>query len=63
MRSFRLYLQLLKCTNEAKKSLNFVQERHEEVVNLEHLIQEVHDLFLELALLVDAQVCKLLLYI
>lgn len=50
------YKQLLHLTNEAQMSLRQVQERHDEFIKLQESVQEVHDLFFEVGLIVDSQV-------
>ncbi|XP_014244130.1 syntaxin-1A-like [Cimex lectularius] len=42
-------------TKEARKALEDVQARHQELLSLEKSIQDLRDLFLEMALLVDQQ--------
>jgi len=46
---------LLRETEDAKQKLNAVQARHEEIVKLEKSIMEVHEMFLDLAVLVESQ--------
>jgi t-SNARE complex subunit, syntaxin len=43
-------------TLEARKALEDVQIRHQELLKLEKSIQELRDLFVEMALLVEQQV-------
>lgn len=40
---------------EAKKALYDIQERHQDIIKLEKSILELHQLFLDMAVLVDAQ--------
>lgn len=46
---------LLRETEDAKQKLNAVQARHEEIIKLEKSIMEVHEMFLDLAVLVESQ--------
>jgi len=46
---------LLRETEDARQKLNAVQARHEEIVKLERSIMEVHEMFLDLAVLVESQ--------
>jgi len=46
---------LLRETEDARQKLNAVQARHEEIVKLEKSIMEVHEMFLDLAVLVESQ--------
>jgi len=46
---------LLQETEDARKKLSAVQARHEEIVKLEKSIVEVHEMFLDLAVLVESQ--------
>jgi t-SNARE complex subunit (syntaxin) len=46
---------LLRETEDARQKLSAVQARHEEIVKLEKSIVEVHEMFLDLAILVESQ--------
>lgn len=46
---------LLRETEDARQKLNAVQARHEEIIKLEKSIVEVHEMFLDLAVLVESQ--------
>ena len=43
-------------TQQAKQSLNEIEIRHREIIKLENNMQELHDMFLDLANLVATQV-------
>ncbi|CAG9864837.1 unnamed protein product [Phyllotreta striolata] len=42
-------------TNEAKRVLADIQERHEQLIKIERMLVEVRDMFLQMAILVDGQ--------
>lgn len=39
-----------------------IEARHEDIIKLEKSIKELHDLFVEMSLLVDQQVCQFLAF-
>lgn len=53
---FYCYLKIITDTLEAKKALEDVQARHQELLKLEKSIMELKTLFVEMALLVEQQV-------
>lgn len=52
----RPHFQIITETVEARKALEDVQIRHQELIKLEQSIIGLRDLFLEMALLVEQQV-------
>ncbi|KAF6767968.1 hypothetical protein AHF37_11744 [Paragonimus kellicotti] len=46
---------IMTCTDEAKRSLSDIEARHADIIRLEKSIEELHDLFLTMALTVDSQ--------
>jgi len=45
---------------KAKQAASEIDARHREIAKLENSLKELHDMFVDLALLVTAQVCILL---
>lgn len=43
-------------TQAAKQSLADIEARHEDIMKLENSIRELHDMFVDMALLVESQV-------
>ena len=43
-------------TQAAKKSLADIEARHEDIMKLENSIRELHDMFVDMAVLVESQV-------
>ena len=43
-------------TEKAKQAANIIEERHHDIVKLENSINELHDMFAQLAMLVTTQV-------
>ena len=41
---------------QAKQALDDVQQRHQEILKLENSIKELHDMFMDMAMLVESQV-------
>lgn len=54
--NWRLWFQIIAETLEARRTLQEVQDRHMELLKLEKSIQELRDMFVEMALLVEKQV-------
>lgn len=52
------FLKILAETQEAKRVLADIEERHQQLLKIERMLEEVRDLFLQMAILVDAQVIK-----
>ncbi len=44
---------------KAKQAASEIDARHREIAKLENSLKELHDMFVDLALLVTAQVCIL----
>lgn len=40
-----------------KQALNEIETRHNEIIKLETSIRELHDMFVDMAMLVESQVC------
>ncbi len=47
-------------TQKAQQALSEVEARHQDILKLEESIRELHDMFRELAELVQAQVCLII---
>ena len=41
---------------QARQALDDVQQRHQEILKLENSIKELHDMFMDMAMLVESQV-------
>jgi t-SNARE complex subunit (syntaxin) len=50
------YLQIMTDTQQAKQTLADIKARHADIIKLESSIRELHDLFMDLAILVESQV-------
>jgi t-SNARE complex subunit (syntaxin) len=50
------YLQIMTDTQQAKQTLADIKARHADIIKLESSIRELHDLFVDLAILVESQV-------
>ena len=46
-------------TQAAKKTLADIEARHEDIMKLENSIRELHDMFMDMAMLVESQVSLL----
>ena len=44
-------------TQQAKQSLIDIEARHNDIMKLEKSIKELHDMFIDMAMLVESQVC------
>lgn len=42
-----------------KQALNEIETRHTEIIKLENSIRELHDMFVDMAMLVESQVTRL----
>lgn len=49
-------LQIMTDTQQAKQSLADIEARHEDIIKLEKSIKELHDMFMDMAMLVESQV-------
>lgn len=47
---------MLEDTKEARKTLADIEARHQDILKLENSIKELHDMFLDMAMLVESQV-------
>ena len=55
-------VQIIMETQQAKQSLKDIEARHEDIMKLETSIRELHDMFMDMAMLVESQVSQCLLY-
>lgn len=53
--SFKL-LQIITDTQQAKQTLADIEARHNDIMKLEASIRELHDMFMDMAMLVESQV-------
>lgn len=44
-------------TQQAKQTLADIEARHADIIKLENSIRELHDMFMDMAMLVENQVC------
>lgn len=49
--------QIIMETQQAKQTLKDIEERHNDIIKLENSIRELHDMFMDMAMLVESQVC------
>lgn len=52
-----VYAQIITDTQQAKQSLKDIEARHNDIMKLEKSIKELHDMFMDMAMLVESQVC------
>ncbi len=50
------YLQIMTDTQQSKQALADVEARHADIIKLENSIRELHDMFVDMAILVESQV-------
>ena len=50
-------------TQQAKQTLADIEARHADIMKLENSIRELHDMFMDMAMLVESQVFILLYYL
>lgn len=50
-------------TQQAKQTLADIEARHADIIKLENSIRELHDMFMDMAMLVENQVIFCLFYI
>ncbi len=50
-------LQIKMDSQMTKQALNEIETRHTEIIKLENSIRELHDMFVDMAMLVESQVC------
>jgi t-SNARE complex subunit (syntaxin) len=51
-----LFSQIITDTQQAKQSLKDIEARHNDIMKLEKSIKELHDMFMDMAMLVESQV-------
>lgn len=49
-------------TQQAKQTLADIEARHADIIKLENSIRELHDMFMDMAMLVESQVCTLIIF-
>lgn len=49
-------MQIITETQQAKQSLKDIEARHNDIMKLEKSIKELHDMFMDMAMLVESQV-------
>ena len=54
--NYLIVWQIITDTKQAKQMLAEIQARHEDIIKLENSIRELHDMFIDMALLVETQV-------
>lgn len=52
----KLVLQIKMDSQMTKQALNEIETRHTEIIKLENSIRELHDMFVDMAMLVESQV-------
>jgi t-SNARE complex subunit (syntaxin) len=50
-------VQIITDTQQAKQTLADIEARHNDILKLEASIRELHDMFMDMAMLVESQVC------
>lgn len=55
--SFLRETQIKMDSQMTKQALNEIETRHTEIIKLENSIRELHDMFVDMAMLVESQVC------
>jgi len=51
-----MYFQIIMETQQAKQTLADIEARHNDIIKLETSIRELHDMFMDMAMLVEQQV-------
>ncbi|MGH0142579.1 UNVERIFIED_CONTAM: hypothetical protein FKN15_053725 [Acipenser sinensis] len=51
----RLHLSIIMDSNITKQAMNEIETRHTEIIKLENSIRELHDMFVDMAMLVESQ--------
>lgn len=51
-------MQIIMETQQAKQTLADIEARHADIIKLENSIRELHDMFMDMAMLVESQVGK-----
>jgi syntaxin 1A len=50
------YLQIMTDTQQSKQALADIEARHADIIKLENSIRELHDMFMDMEILVESQV-------
>lgn len=50
------FSQIIMETQQAKQTLADIEARHADIIKLENSIRELHDMFMDMAMLVESQV-------
>ena len=50
------WIQIIMETQQAKQTLADIEARHNDIMKLENSIRELHDMFMDMAMLVESQV-------
>lgn len=50
------FLKIITDTQQAKQTLADIEARHNDIIKLESSIRELHDMFMDMAMLVESQV-------
>jgi len=58
-----VFVQIITDTQQAKQSLKDIEARHNDIMKLEKSIKELHDMFMDMAMLVESQVCWCRVYL
>lgn len=53
---FPIHIQIIMETQQAKQTLADIEARHADIIKLENSIRELHDMFMDMAMLVESQV-------
>lgn len=51
-------MQIMTDTQQAKQTLADIEARHADIIKLENSIRELHDMFMDMAMLVESQVWR-----
>ena len=51
-----IMFQIIMDTQQAKQTLADIEARHKDIMKLENSIRELHDMFMDMAMLVESQV-------
>lgn len=54
--------QIIMETQQAKQTLADIEARHADIIKLETSIRELHDMFMDMAMLVESQVNRFYIY-
>lgn len=56
------FFQIIMDTHQAKQTLADIEARHADIIKLENSIRELHDMFMDMAMLVESQVMFLIFH-